>query len=69
MHENKCHKPQYLTAKSNGQAQVKRMKHALNVISYLIERTIRDNNGLLVTTDEDMVKEWEKYFDQLLNCK
>jgi len=33
------------------------------------ERLIRDSNGSLVTTDEGIAKEWEKYFEELLNCE
>jgi hypothetical protein len=33
------------------------------------ERFIRDSNGSLVTTNEGIAKEWEKYFEELLNCE
>jgi len=33
------------------------------------KRFFRDSNGSLVTANEDMVKEWEKYFEKLLNCE
>lgn len=33
------------------------------------ERFIRDCSGSLITTDEDIAKEWEKYFHELLNCE
>lgn len=33
------------------------------------EHFIRDSNGSQVTTDEGITKEWEKYFEELLNCE
>jgi len=33
------------------------------------ERFIRDCNWSLVTIDEDIAKEWEKYFNELLNSE
>jgi len=33
------------------------------------ERFLKDDDGSLITTNEELVKKWEDYFDNLLNCE
>ncbi|CAI6370121.1 unnamed protein product [Macrosiphum euphorbiae] len=33
------------------------------------ERFLKDNNGSLITTNEELAKKWGDYFDTLLNCE
>lgn len=33
------------------------------------ERFLKNNNGSLITTNEELAEKWENYFDNLLNCE
>jgi hypothetical protein len=33
------------------------------------ERFLRDNDGFLITTSEELAKKWGVYFEKLLNCE
>lgn len=33
------------------------------------ERSLRNNDGSIITTNKNLAKKWGNYFDKLLNCE